>query len=176
MFEEIQKHRGFYLFESILMILLGILAIAIPGLFSLSAELLVGFLLLIGGGVQMFRSFKAKKAPGFLFSFVGGLISAFIGALLLAYPLTGVVALTIILAIFFFLEGIIQIALAFEIKPLKNWGWLLFSGIVSLILAVIIWSELPGSALWVIGLLLGINLLFTGFSQLFIVLGSDQSR
>jgi uncharacterized membrane protein HdeD (DUF308 family) len=171
MSEIINKNRGLYIFESIVFILLGIAAIAIPTLFTYSIEILIGCLLVIGGLVQGFRSIKSQDSAG---SMISAIIFLIVGILLLAFPITGIIALTLVIAIFFLIEGFAQLYLGFTMRELKGWGWMVFSGIVSLFLAGLIWSELPGSAAWVIGLLLGINLLIFGFSQLFLVLGTPK--
>lgn len=174
--EAVQKHRGLYLFESILFILLGILAIAIPGLFTYSLELVIGILFLVGGVVQGYRACKAGKSSERPYSLFTALLGIVVGALLLFYPLTGVLTLTLLLAAFFLVDGIVTIALGLRVRPAQGWGWLLFSGIVSVVLAGIIWSNFPGSAVWVIGLLVGINLLIFGFSLLFLTLGTPKAN
>jgi uncharacterized membrane protein HdeD (DUF308 family) len=88
---------------------------------------------------------------------------------LLAYPISGIVTLTLLIAAFFFVEGVIQLMIGFQMRSLQGWGWMVFSGIISILLAGLIWSEFPGSARWVIGLLVGVNLLIFGLSQLFLV-------
>ncbi len=170
MSEAINQNRGLYIFESIIFILLGIAAIAIPQLFTYSVEILVGCLLIIGGLIQGFRAIKSADWG----SIIAAIFSLIVGILLLAYPITGIIALTLLIAIFFLIEGVAQLYLGFRIRELKGWGWMIFSGLVSLFLAALIWTELPGSAAWVIGLLLGINLLIFGFSQLFLVLGTPK--
>lgn len=169
----INQHRGLYIFESIVFILLGIAAIAIPPLFTYSIEILLGCLLVIFGVVQGFRALKSRDS-GFLGSIVTAVVALILGVLLLVYPITGIITLTILIAIFFLIEGIAQLYLGFQMKEVKGWGWIVFSGLVSLFLAGLIWSDLPGSAAWVIGLLVGINLLIFGFSQLFLVLGTPK--
>lgn len=170
MSELINQNRGLYIFESIIFILLGIAAIAIPQLFTYSVEILVGCLLLIGGIIQGYRSIKS----GDWGTIISAIFSLIVGILLLAYPITGIIALTLLIAIFFLIEGFAQLYLGFKMRELRGWGWMIFSGLVSLFLAGLIWTELPGSAAWVIGLLLGINLLIFGFSQLFLVLGTPK--
>jgi uncharacterized membrane protein HdeD (DUF308 family) len=96
------------------------------------------------------------------------LILGFAGAFLLFYPLKGVLTLTFLLALFYFIEGIAQILFASVIRPLKNWGWLVVNGILALAIAFIIWSGWPETSLWVLGLLIGINLIFYGFSRIFL--------
>jgi len=169
--ETIREHKGLFIFESILFILLGAAAIAIPGLFTLSVEFLMGALFVIAGVVQLYRTFTVTGGAGEKFStLLSGIIYLVVGVLLFAFPKVGVLSLTMLLAILFFVQGILQVFWGFTSKHLKNWGWWVFSGLISLALAIIIWAGWPGTAVWVIGLLVGINLLFYGFSLLFITL------
>lgn len=165
---EIKKHKGLFLAEGILFLLLGILAIALPGLFTLAFELLIGWLFIFSGIVQGVRSFKAKEVPGFWVSIISSVLYIVAGCFLLFYPLKGVITLTFILTLFFFLEGIAQIVFAITLRPIRSWGWLVLNGILAMAIAFIIWSGWPGTVTWVLGLLVGINLLFYGFSRLFI--------
>ncbi len=167
---DIQKHRSLYIFESIVFILLGLLAIAVPGLFTIATELFIGWLLVFAGAVQAYRSFVNRESQDFWPSILSAIIFLVAGFLLLFYPLRGVLTLTMLLAILFFLQGIAQIFYGFQLKPFKVWGWFLFGGIVNLLMAGIIWYGWPSTAFWVIGLLVGINLLMFGFSLLFTVL------
>lgn len=151
-------------FEAILFILLGIIAIAIPQFFTIGIELLVGTLLIAAGIVQLIRLFQNKDAPGFWGSFFGAIFSLILGALFLIYPLAGVLSLTYLLILYFIIDGIAKIYFSFQLKSFQHWGWILFSGILSLALAALIITGLPGTAVWVLGLLVGINMLFFGFS------------
>ncbi|MDB2614154.1 HdeD family acid-resistance protein [Chlamydiales bacterium] len=169
----VNKHKGMFLFEGVLFIILGVLALVLPGLFTIAAELLIGWLFLFGGVFQAIRSFKTKEISGFWVSLISSALYIIAGLLLLFYPLKGILTLTFLLAYFFFLEGIAQIVFAVAMHPAKSWGWLLISGILAIAMAFIIWSGWPGSSVWVLGILVGINLLFYGFSQVFIASSRD---
>jgi uncharacterized membrane protein HdeD (DUF308 family) len=82
------------------------------------------------------------------------------------YPLQGVLTLTLLLGILFMFEGVMKVAVAVQLRPMPNWGWMLASGTAALILAAIIFSGYPGSAVWILGLLVGINLIFSGWTML----------
>lgn len=164
--EVLSKNRGLLIFEGILFILLGILAVALPGISTFSVELFIGWLLLIGGVVQAYRSIKARHAEGFVGSLLVSIMYVVFGILLLAYPLAGVISLTLLLTFFFIVEGISKIILGFQMRSNNFWGWFIFSGIISLIMAFIIFSGWPGTAFWVLGLLVGINMIFFGISLL----------
>jgi uncharacterized membrane protein HdeD (DUF308 family) len=159
-----EKHRTLFLVEGIIFIILGLIAIALPQLTTLAVELFIGWLFLIGGIIQIIRTITSKNIPGFWPSLIGSLFSIVIGILLLAFPLPGILSLTLLLTIYFFADGIAKIILSFEYRPIPNWGWLTVSGIISLILALIIWSGWPSTAAFIIGLLVGINMLFFGFT------------
>lgn len=162
--ENINKHTGVILFEGILFVLFGVLAVLLPFVATLTITLIVGWLLLISGIFQGILSFQKMGSRGFFWSLLSALLSFVIGILLVVRPFQGMVTLTILLAAFFVIEGVFEILMALEYRPAGRWGWLLFSGITALILAVIIFSGLPGTAAWAIGLLLGINMIFFGFA------------
>lgn len=166
MIEHYETNRKYFLFESIAFIILGILAISLPRLFTFSIEMILGALLLVGGVIQFVRYFRVagpKESPSVI---VMALASIVLGILLLAYPITGIIALTLLISFLFLIQGITQIYAGLQMRNLKGYIWIIFSGIISLLLAAIIWSGLPGSATWVIGLLVGINMLIFGLSQL----------
>jgi uncharacterized membrane protein HdeD (DUF308 family) len=160
------KHcRTWYVIEGILLILLGIAAIALPVISTLSLVLIIGWILLIGGVFHLYRTLRHLNTGSFWIGLINALLGIVLGILLLVYPLHGVAFLTLILGIFFLFEGIVEIAFAVQVKSVSaNWGWLLFSGIIAIILSFIIWSGWPQNSTWVISLLVGINLIFFGFS------------
>ena len=169
--EWLQNHRYLLIFEGIVFILLGFLAVALPGISTLSAELFIGWLLIIAGIVQLFRIAKTPHAPGFVGSLLTGILYLAFGVSLLIFPVAGILSLTALLILFFIAEGIAKIILGFQLRPLRRWGWFLINGILSLLIAYIIWSGWPGTAFWVLGLLVGINMIFFGISLLFLAWG-----
>jgi uncharacterized membrane protein HdeD (DUF308 family) len=160
----VREHSTMFLVEGIVLVVLGILAILVPNIASLAVEILIGWLLLIGGAVGLYMTFTTKGAPGYWWSLISAVISIIAGVLLLIWPITGIVSLTIVLIAFFLIEGISSIMYAIEHRSELHgrWGWMLASGIVDLILAAIILAGLPGTAAWALGLLVGINLVFGG--------------
>lgn len=161
-----------FLFEGIVFILLGFLAVALPTVSTISIALLIGWLFLIGGVVQGYRTFQARGKAGFWTSLVMPILAIIVGLILILNPIIGVLTLTILLATYFLIEGIIKIMVAMSMRPLQPWGWLLFSGILAIFLAAIIWSGWPGTALWVLGLIVGINMIFFGWSLILLALGA----
>jgi uncharacterized membrane protein HdeD (DUF308 family) len=173
--EGLQNNRHLLLFEGIIFTLLGFLAVALPGISTLSAELFLGWLLILGGVIQLYRTFKTHEGRGFVGSLLTGLIYLFFGILLVVYPIAGIFSLTILLTFFFIAEGIAKIILSFQLRHFHRWGWFLLNGVIALILAYLIWSGWPGTAFWVLGLLVGINMIFFGISLIALALSIPRS-
>lgn len=168
--ETLKKWRTLYTFEGIFFILLGIAALIAPFLFTISFELIVGCLLIIGGLVQGYRSFaQGVSTSGFWLSLLTSILSVVCGVYLLAKPLQGIVALTLLLAVLFFIDGATKIWLWYKAQNANYRGAFLLSGILSLLIGGIIYFGLPGSSFWAIGTLIGVNLLVTGITQLFVI-------
>ena len=160
----IHKHWMLFLIEGIVLIVLGIAAILLPVLATITFTILIGWLFLISGGVGLVTTLWMRHAPGFWWSLLSAFIGIAAGILLLIWPITGSLSLTLLLSAFFIVEGIASIMYALEHRNqlTGRWGWMLISGIIDLVLAEIIIAGLPGTAFWALGLLVGINLLFGG--------------
>jgi uncharacterized membrane protein HdeD (DUF308 family) len=164
----IHEHWGLFLFEGIVLALLGVAAIAVPPLATLAFTLVIGWLFLISGGVGLVTTFWMRNVPGFWWALLSALIGIAAGIVLIRWPISGTVSLTLVLIAFFVAEGIATLMYAIEHRAQlsSRWGWMLASGIVDLILAGIIFAGLPGSAAWALGLLVGINLVFGGTAMM----------
>jgi uncharacterized membrane protein HdeD (DUF308 family) len=160
----LHEHWVLFLVEGIVLLVLGLAAIAIPQVATLAVEILVGWLFLISGIVGLIMTFWMRQAPGFWWSLLSALIGIAAGLSLLISPVAGALSLTLILIVFFIIEGVASIMFALDHKRELSgrWGWMLASGVIDLILAVAVFVMLPGAAAWVIGLLVGINLVFGG--------------
>ncbi|MGA2311414.1 MAG: HdeD family acid-resistance protein [Xanthobacteraceae bacterium] len=160
----IHEHWGLFLAEGIILIILGIAAIALPPIATLAFTIIIGWVFLISGVVGLFTTFWARHVPGFWWSLISAIIGIAAGVVLLLWPITGTLSLTLVLIAFFVVEGIVSIMYAIEHRNqlTGRWGWMLVSGIIDLILAGIIFAGLPGTAVWALGLLVGINMLFGG--------------
>jgi len=160
----IYEHWGLFLAEGIILIILGIAAIALPPIATLAFTIIIGWVFLISGVVGLFTTFWARHVPGFWWSLISAIIGIAAGVVLLLWPITGTLSLTLVLIAFFVVEGIVSIMYAIEHRNqlTGRWGWMLVSGIIDLILAGIIFAGLPGTAVWALGLLVGINMLFGG--------------
>jgi uncharacterized membrane protein HdeD (DUF308 family) len=168
----VKKSVGWSIGLSVLMIVTGILAIASPLAAGIAVNLLVAWLLVFSGAVHLVFAWHTRSAGGFLWELLVGILYIFIGVYLLMHPLPGLMSLTIALAIYLFLEAILEFVLGFTLRPLPGSGWLLFDGIVTLILAVMIWRTWPGGAQWIIGTLVGISMLFSGTTRLMLSLAA----
>jgi uncharacterized membrane protein HdeD (DUF308 family) len=160
----LHEHWKLFLVEGIVLVVLGLIAIVVPPIATLAVEILFGWLFLISGIMGLITTFWMRQAPGFWWSLLSAALGTAAGIVLLAWPLSGVLSLTLVLIVFFAIEGGVSIMYALEHKRELSgrWGWMLASGVVDLILAVIILAGLPGTAAWAIGLLVGINMLFGG--------------
>ncbi|MFL6798852.1 MAG: HdeD family acid-resistance protein [Xanthobacteraceae bacterium] len=160
----LRERWGLFLGEGIVLVVLGMLAVLLPPLATLTFTLLIGWLFLISGGVGLVTTFMAREAPGFWWSLLSALLGIGAGIVLLIWPVSGAVSLTLLLIVFFIVEGIASIMYAFEHRQelTGRWMWMLISGIIDLVLAAMIWAGLPSTATWALGLLVGINLLFGG--------------
>jgi len=162
--ESLHAHWVIFLIEGIVLIVLGLMAVALPMLATLAVAILIGWLLLVSGVVGLVTSIWMRRASGFLWSLLSAILGIAAGIVLLWWPLSGALSLTVILTAFLTVEGIISIMYALEHKRdlSGRWGMMLLSGIVDLILAAMIFLGLPATAAWAIGLLVGINLIFGG--------------
>jgi uncharacterized membrane protein HdeD (DUF308 family) len=169
----IHAHWKLFLAEGIVMMVLGLLAIAVPEVASLAITIFIGWLFLIGGILRTISLVQHRNLPGFGWALATALLAIALGLVLLFRPIAGVLTLTIALIIFFILEGISAILLAIEHRRhLPSWGWVLLSGLVDLLLAFLIWDGWPSSAGWAIGLLVGINMVFVGLSLIMTALAA----
>jgi uncharacterized membrane protein HdeD (DUF308 family) len=162
--QSVREHWVLFLIEGIVLVVLGLLAIIIPPIATIAVTIFLGWLFLISGVVGLVTTFWARHAPGFWWSLLSAVIAIAAGLVLLAWPISGAVSLTLLLIVFFTIEGVLTIMYALEHKKELSgrWGWMLTSGIIDLILAAIILAGLPGTAAWALGLLVGINMLFGG--------------
>ena len=173
----IRAHWKLFLVEGIVLVVLGLLAIALPPIASLAVTILIGWLILISGIVGLVTTFMMRHAPGFWWSLASAVLAVAAGIVLLGWPVSGVLSLTLVLIVFFMLEGIASILFAIDHRNQLSgrWGWMLASGIVDLILASLIFVGLPGTAAWAIGLLVGINMIFGGTSLIAMALHARAS-
>jgi len=173
----IHAHWRLFLCEGIVLILLGAAAIVLPVVATLAFTLIIGWLFLISGIVGLITTFWMRNAPGFWWALLSAAIALAAGIVLMLWPISGTLSLTLVLIAFFVVEGIATLMYAFEHRAQLSgrWAWMLASGIVDLILAGIIFAGLPETATWALGLLVGINMLFGGTAMIGMALAARDS-
>jgi len=164
--ERVKQNSGMVITIGVVMLIFGILAIASPFVAGLSIAITIGILLIMGGLAQLFFAFTASSFGKGIWVFILGALTVFIGIAMVGQPDAALATLTLFLAAYFIVEGIFEIIWAFQIKPVKGWGWTLFSGIISLLLGIMIWRQFPLSGAWAIGTLVGIKFIFTGWTMI----------
>ena len=172
----LRREWWLFLLLGIVLIGLGILAIFYPFVATLGVALTLGWVLLIAGVVHGINAFRFWKAGGFIEHILIAILYLIVGVFLIKYPITGAVALTLLVAGLFIAEGVIRIVLATRHVWMPQRGWVLFIGVLDILLALLIISSMPVAALWVIGLLFGIDMILGGFSLLTLALALHSGR
>jgi uncharacterized membrane protein HdeD (DUF308 family) len=163
---EIRQNPRYLLGLGVALIILGLAAVAVPLVAQLVfVAFLAGVLIVVGAG-KVWHALKQPRGGAFLLSLAVSAAYLVAGLLMLFFPLSGFLALTILLAVFLVVKGGLKAAAAWHQRPEANWGWTMASGGLSVLLGLIIWFGLPGTALWVLGLLIGVDLIFTGLTML----------
>jgi len=162
----VRKSLGWSVAISIFMILAGLLAITIPPIAGIAITVFVGWLLVVSGIFHLVYAWHIRSKGSLAWELIVGLVYLLAGIFLLLHPVAGLATLTLALAIYLLFEGVLEFVLAFRLRPHPGWGWLLFDGVITLILAVMIWRTWPFSASWALGTLVGISMLFSGTSRL----------
>ncbi len=162
--DTLKKHWWLLLVEGVVLIILGVLAIAYPVVATIAVDLYIGWLFLIAGVIGLIALFAAEDIAAFLWTLVTAALAVVLGVLLIWKPATGAMSLTFALLAFFFAEGLFQVitSIAYRKAIPSGWGWMLASGVCDLILVAIIVASWPLSAAWMLGLLAGVNLLTSG--------------
>jgi uncharacterized membrane protein HdeD (DUF308 family) len=175
--KSIREHWRMFLIEGIILLILGMAAIALPPIAGLATALVLGWLFLLGGIVGLIATFGQKNAPGFWWALLSATVSAAAGIILLWNPVKGAETLTFVLIAFFLIDGILIIAMAIEHRRELSgrWEWMALGGVMDLILAAIIIAGLPGTLAWALGLLVGIDLVFGGISLIAMAMSARQS-
>ena len=164
----IQKNARLAVIVGILMLICGILAIGSPLVAGASVTIFVGAMLLVGGIAQCFLAFQAGAFGKGLLIFVMGALTAVAGYYVFSQPLAGLASITLLLAAYFVVTGISELIGAFQIRPADGWGAMLFNGIVTLLLGIMIWKQFPLSGAWAVGVLFGVKLVLGGWAMIII--------
>jgi uncharacterized membrane protein HdeD (DUF308 family) len=160
--ETVKRHSLWYLIQGALMVLGGILALVYPIVSSVAVVLFLGWLLIISGVVQGISLIDARNLPNFWLQLVSVVLSVIVGLLIIRNPGQGLLTITLLLIVFFMVEGFSKVIFALTIRPFPNWGWVLVSGIIGILLSFYLLASLPVTAVWLLGVLIGIQLISEG--------------
>jgi uncharacterized membrane protein HdeD (DUF308 family) len=158
-----------------LLIILGIVAIAVPNVSTIVAETWIALILASAGATKAVYAFQTREQGGFIWKLLLSALYIATGVMLFFYPLTGVLTLTLLLGSFLLTEGVFNLILAFRVRPQQNWTWVLTDGIITLVLGAMIWFQWPFNAPWLIGTLVGVSVLFTGVSRVMLSLNKRSA-
>ena len=160
--ETVRRHSIWYLVQGALMVLGGVLALVYPIVSSVAVVLFLGWILILSGVVQGFSLIGAKDVPHFWLQLVSVVLSVIVGVLFIRHPGESLLTLTLLLIVFFMVEGFSKLIFALTIRPFPNWGWVLASGVIGILLSFYLWANLPVTAIWLLGVLIGIQLICEG--------------
>jgi uncharacterized membrane protein HdeD (DUF308 family) len=160
--EAFKRHATWYLIQGALLVVAGLLAIIYPLISAVAVVVLTGWLLVASGVLQAISLLGARHAPHFWLQLVSAILAVLVGFLFLRDPGQGLVTITLLLIVFFMIEGVSKIVFALTIRPLSQWGWVLASGIVGVVLSVLLLAFLQLTAIWLVGLMLGVQLVSIG--------------
>jgi uncharacterized membrane protein HdeD (DUF308 family) len=171
---QISESSGWFIAVGVLLVLLGMAAVALPLFSTIAAAVWIGWTLLFSGVLMLFHALFTWRWPDSVWSILVAALYLWTGGLILYAPLASVLSLTFIMAALFVAEGVFETVQAFRLRPLAGWGWMLFSGVCAIVLGALIGYSFPGSAAWVLGLFFGLNLLSTGLSFVFLALACRE--
>lgn len=160
--ETVRRYSLWYLIQGVLLVVAGVLALIYPFFASVAVVFLLAWILIISGVLQGIGLIGATNVPHYWLQLISAVLAILIGVLLLRSPDSGLLIMTVLLIVYFMVEGIAKVIFALTIRPFPNWGWVLGSGFVGILLALILWANMPLSADWVLGLMLGILLVCEG--------------
>jgi uncharacterized membrane protein HdeD (DUF308 family) len=164
----VKKGGGLFVVLGILTLVLGFVSMGAPLMTGLAVTILIGSVLIVNGLMQAFHGFKVHGAGPKTLAILIGVLTVVAGGVILSRPVFALATLTLIVAIFFVIEGVFTMLMAFQLKPEKGWGWLLFNSIVSIVLGIMIWRQWPVSGVWAIGILVGVRIFMSGFGMIFV--------
>lgn len=172
--DTVREGRSWFIGLGIALLVLGTLSILLPPIASLATTVVIGWLLVIGGIVQGYHAIRNPRWAGRGWALAAAVVYLLAGALVIAFPVAGTALLTLILASFLAASGLLKIVRAVQHRRMPAWGWLFFDGLLSLALGVMIWAGWPSTAVWALGLLVGIDLVFSGSSMLVLGVSARQ--
>ena len=173
--QTVKRYAFWYLVEGVLLVVAGVLAVVFPMVSSAAVVVLLGWLLIISGVLQGISLIGAGLVPHFWLQLISVILAVLIGFLFLRDPAQGMLTISLLLIVFFMIEGFSKVVLSLTIRPFPNWGGLLASGVVGILLASVLWANLPVTAVWLIGLLLGIELISVGAAMAYLAWNVHRS-
>jgi uncharacterized membrane protein HdeD (DUF308 family) len=166
--ETVKRYSTWYLLEGVFLVIAGVLALVFPYIASVTLVLLVAWILIVSGVLQAIGLIGAKDVPHFWLQLISAALAIVIGVMLLRNPNAGLLVMTILLIVFFIVEGFSKIIFALNIRPVTGWVFVLLSGVIGILLGAYLWSNMPLSSEWVLGVLLGIQLICEGAALTFL--------
>jgi uncharacterized membrane protein HdeD (DUF308 family) len=167
--QEFRRNAGWFLALGIILVILGTIALGRSIFVTLASVIFFGWLLVVGGVAEAVQAFWQRQWGGFFLHLLGGVLYVVVGLIVVANPGVSAVALTLVVALFFLIAGAFRIIGALTMR-FPEWRWVLLNGAVTLLLGLLIWRQWPFSGLWVIGLFIGIDLIFTGWAWIMLSL------
>ena len=160
--ETVKRYSLWYLIQGVLLVVAGVLALVYPFVASVAIVTLLAWILIVSGVLQGIGLIGASNVPHYWLQLISAVLAILIGVLLLRAPDSGLLIMTVLLIVYFMVEGIAKVIFALTIRPFPNWGWVLGSGLVGIVLAFVLWANMPLGADWVLGLMLGLLLICEG--------------
>jgi len=174
--EQLGRRWGWLLALGIVMLVAGFAAVLFPVLATLAAEIVLGAIFLLVGIVEIAQGLELRRSRGFWLALLLGLVTMGLGLLLLLFPLEGIVSLTLVIAILFLISGVLRVLMAWRLRPSANWGWLMLSGVLALILGALVLAQWPEASLWFLGVLVGVDLIFSGWWMVYLAIAARRAR
>jgi uncharacterized membrane protein HdeD (DUF308 family) len=163
---DIKRASGWSIALGVLMILAGIFAICAPVIPGVVVVYIIAWTAIFNGGAQIVYGFRAASGGRLVLEILLGLLYIVAGLFILTHPLGGLLGLTLLIASFLLVYGVLAVVLAFQMRPLPGWGWILFDAIVTVLLGCLIWAHWPVNSEWLVGTLVGISFIASGVSRL----------
>jgi uncharacterized membrane protein HdeD (DUF308 family) len=172
--DEIRRHGGRFLALGIILVLLGVIALAFDFWTTIVSVLVFGWLFLIGGVIEIIHGFQTHRWGGFFLHLIAGLLAIIAGLLFILYPLAGALSLTLVLGALFLVGGIFRIVAAARLQ-FPHWGWAVAGGVITALLGLLLWLQWPASGLWFIGLAIGIDMIFRGWTWIMLSIAARHA-
>lgn len=161
------RGRGWQLFWGVLLIVAGVLALLMPAVAALATALVFGWLLLFSGVFEIVYAFQTRHLDGFGWRLASGILTLVLGVAIVFLPVAGIASLALLVGAFLFAAGIARTGLALRLRPRKGWGWVLFDGLLSIAVSILVAIGWPASSIGLVGFLTGFTLVFNGLWRLF---------